>query len=119
MAQTPEGKVKTWLRKQMKEWYPKAIHYCPPGGWFGQSGFPDDVWVIQAGQFDVLVCVEAKAEGNEPTPIQWKRLKGLKSQGAVVATMIGRDFNKLMLIKATIDKRVKLLEEFSDSIGPI
>lgn len=117
MAQTPEGKVKRWLRERMKDRYPKAVHYCPPGGWFGQAGFPDDVWVILAGQFCVLVCVEAKAEGNGPSALQLKRLKDLKANGAICATMIGKDPIKLAALMTAIDTKIRQLEEFSGSIS--
>lgn len=109
MAQTPEGKVKTWLRSKMKEYYPEAVHYCPPGGFFGTTGFPDDVWVIAAGPFTVFVCIESKAEGRAPTPLQMKRLLDLKRNGAVSAAMIGRDVDKLMKIKSEIDRRISFL----------
>lgn len=120
MAETPEGKVKRWLRDKMKDMYPGAWHYAPPGGAYGKAGTADDMWIIRAGKFAVVVVIESKAdETKEPTVLQWKCLRETAANGAVSAVMRGKDHVKLAQIKEAIDKRIRLLEGLSESVGDL
>lgn len=101
MAQTPEGKVKTWLYKRLKELFPGHYRYLPPGGQFGRAGTPD-CFLLWRG---VFIAIEAKAEGNFPTPLQLKQLSLIKDAGGIAAVVTGRDESKLAAIhRAVMDK---------------
>jgi len=106
MADTPEAKVKRWLRDKMKEWYPDSWHYPCPGGPFGIIGAPDDIWIIRG----VFVAIESKSDAKQsPTQAQWHNLMKIKANGGVVAVMKGKDISKLLLIRQMIEDRVKAI----------
>ncbi len=113
MAQTPEGKVKTWLRTKMKTWYPDAWHYCPPAGPFGKIGVHDDEWVIKAGDFCVYVAIEVKSDNGVLSEPQKKNLFHVKSQGGVAAVLVGKDEVMIAKIRAVIDARISILESLT------
>ena len=52
MAQTPEAKVKEFVKKQMKTKYPDAWYYSPPGGMFGKAGVPDLFYLYKGVNID-------------------------------------------------------------------
>ena len=114
---TPEGKIKQWLRKQMKEYFPDALHYAPPGGRFGKAGMPDDLWFIPSGNPDICitVAIESKVEGNTPTLLQMKHLKHLKQCGCISAVMTDKDKLKLERIRNEVLRRIRLANEESTS----
>jgi hypothetical protein len=114
LISTPEGKVKQFINKQMKEWYPDATYYAPPGGPFGRNGFPDRMWFIRANEFStVVVAIEAKAIGNEtPTELQRKTLVALARQGVVAAVVVGKDLDHMERVRDEIGRRI----EFSSRI---
>jgi len=114
---TPEGKIKQWLRKQMKERFPDALHYAPPGGRFGKAGMPDDMWFIPSGNPDicVVVAIESKVEGNTPTQLQMKHLKHLKLCGCISAVMTDKDKVKLEKIYNEVLRRIQLANEKPES----
>lgn len=110
MAQTPEGKVKDWLKAQMKANYPDCWMYMPPGGPFGKIGIHDIEFVIPAGEFCVYVAIEVKSdETRNPTEPQVRNLQHLKRCGAVVALMRGKDKAKLSMVLSEINRRVSIL----------
>ena len=110
---TPEGKIKIWLRKKMKDYFPDALHYAPPGGRFGKAGMPDDMWFIPTGNPDICVTVgiESKVEGNTPTLLQMKHLKHLKQCGCISAVMTGKDVIKLERIRNEVLRRIRMANE--------
>ena len=106
---TPEGRVKSFIDKRMKEWFPDAIKYSPPGvGRFGRNGFPDRIWWIKANDTTcVTVAIEAKADFNcEPTELQKQALKRFKDIGAVAAVVKGLDGDKMAQIRLEIIRRI-------------
>lgn len=109
---TPEGKVKDFIDKRMKAWYPDAVKYSPPGvGRFGKNGMPDRLWWIKAtNKVCISVAIEAKAEGNEATVLQIKALKDLQSQGVIAAIVTGKDDGLMLRIKEEIDKRIWMVQ---------
>jgi hypothetical protein len=120
MAQTPEGKVKDWLRIFMKARYPNAWHYAPPAGPFGAIGVADDIWVIKAGDFQVFVAIESKAdESKTPTEPQIRYLKKIQSISGIAAVMKGKDRVRLKSICDAIDAKIGLLENFTKQIKEI
>ena len=73
---TPEGKIKRWLDKSLKElgvWF-----YSPQAGPFGKAGIPDRVAIVR-GRF---VGIECKADkSKKPTALQTKTMKEIEMQG--------------------------------------
>lgn len=103
MAQTPEAKVKSFIDKFMKDNFEDVWKYAPPGGMFGNSGVPDRLYVWKG----VFIAIEAKAEGNTATELQYKHLYHIARQGGVAAIVIGKDMKKMLQIKEAILKRIK------------
>jgi hypothetical protein len=101
MAETPEGKVKRWLKTRVKVLFPGAYEYWPPGGMYGRIGTPD-CFLLWRG---IFIAIEVKAEGNVPTPPQLRTLKSIADAGGVAAVLTGRDEVKLVAIyKAAMAK---------------
>lgn len=69
MAQTPEGKVKTKVTKQLKEL--GAYYFFPMSGGFGKAGVPDIIGCYKG----LFFGIECKAGSNKPTILQQKNLK--------------------------------------------
>lgn len=110
---TPEGKVKVWVHKLMSEWFPEAFMYAPPGVHrFGNNGMPDRMYFIGANDYlTIVVAIETKAEGGTPTALQMKKLKILKSQGAISAVVTGKDKIRMEAIRREILRRIQLANE--------
>jgi hypothetical protein len=76
MATTPEGKIKRWLDKMLKEegvWF-----YSPQAGPFGVAGIPDRM-CCAAGH---LIGVETKADKTKkPTALQMKCMRDIEAAG--------------------------------------
>jgi len=93
---TPEGKIKRWLDKALKEhgvWF-----YSPQAGPFGKAGIPDRVAIVR-GRF---VGIECKADkSKKPTALQTKTMKEIEMQG-------GKCF--LVYDKETIQEVVAYIE---------
>ena len=92
MAQTPEGAVKTWLKKELMKQFPKMYVYMAPGGPFGKKGTPDMLCCME-GLF-VAIEVKAKPE-SELTEMQKYQMKKLRSAGAITAAVKGKDIKRL------------------------
>lgn len=99
---TPEGKVKKFIDKYMKEHFPEAWKYNPPGGAFGKAGVPDKLFLYKG----VFIAIEAKAEGGKPTALQMKNLNELKAQGAIAAIVKGEDLNRMDLIRKAVKEEL-------------
>lgn len=112
-SQTPEGKVKVWIDKVMKDNFPNAFRYRPPGvGRFGRNGMPDLTYLIKANDYcSIYIAIEAKVPGNVPTGLQMKTLKELQSQGAVAAVVTGKDTAKMGRIISEVNRRLLLANE--------
>jgi hypothetical protein len=107
MAQTPEGKVKAWLKRKTDAAWPEAYTYSPPGGMFGQGGAPDRLYFWKG----VFIVIEVKAtKDNEPTQLQLKRLRHIAGQGGVAAVLRGKDEERWQQICAAVDRKVAELE---------
>ncbi len=104
MAETPEGKVKRWLygdkRKagKVETYFPQAWIYKPPGGMFGRTGAPDCLLCWRG----IFIGIEVKAEGNEPTALQLRNLKGIIAAGGVGAVLTGKDEARLAAIRNAV-----------------
>ena len=102
MAQTAEAKVKAFIGKFIKENFDDAWRYPAPGGQFGMAGTPDRLYLWKG----VFIAIEAKADGNSPTELQWKQLRHIARQGGVAAVVVGKDMGKMLKIKETVMKRI-------------
>jgi hypothetical protein len=112
---TPEAKVKVFIDNFMKENFPMAFKYAPPGvGYFGKNGMPDRIWTIKAGDvFSIVIAIEAKADNGKPTDLQINTLKKLANQGAIAAIVVGKDINHLRRIRDEILRRLQLAPQES------
>jgi Holliday junction resolvase len=75
MAQTPEGKVKTAVRKMLLK---HGIYYfMPPGMGLGRSGIPDIIG-CKNGKF---IAIECKAGKGKTTALQERELLAICNAG--------------------------------------
>lgn len=95
MAQTPEGKIKSKLRRKLSQldcWV-----YIPQAGAFGKSGVPD-ILVLAGG---TLFGFECKADAKKkPTPLQIKAMKDMTEAGAKCLVVCSDE---------TIDEAIELI----------
>jgi Holliday junction resolvase len=77
MSLTPESKVKKEVTNYLKEL--GAYYFFPVTSGFGRSGVPDIVACLD-GKF---VGIECKAGDNQPTALQVKNLKAIRSAGGL------------------------------------
>lgn len=78
---------------------PGSWHYAPPGGAFGRSGVPDDVWLWRG----VFFAIESKADRkNGLSDLQRYELNRIKAAGGISAAMYGYELGKLQRIRDTI-----------------
>ena len=110
---TPEGKVKVWLVNQFERKYGQGIwSYAPPGGMFGQAGQADRFFLI----YGVFIVIEVKQDSGKLTDLQMHRMRKAAAAGAVSASMIGKDYNKLAKIFAEIDRRIEFNKALFDGV---
>lgn len=86
MAATPEGKVKTQIRKILNKH--KAFIYSPQAGQFGKAGIPDFLCCVN-GKF---IAIEAKTFGNKPTEIQLSVMRKIVAAGGTAIVITERDY---------------------------
>jgi alpha-L-fucosidase len=106
MAQTPEAKVKGFIKKELEKAFEDMYTYKPPGGMFGNTGAPDGFYLWH----HVFFAIEAKADGNEPTVLQWRHLRHIARQGGVAAVVTGKDLVKMDKLISLVKKRAKAYE---------
>ena len=118
MAETPEAKVKRWLYGskdkpgRLAHYFPGAYVYKPPGGMFGKTGAPD-CFLCWRG---IFIGIEVKAEGNTPTELQLRNLRGIIAAGGVGAVLTGRDESRMAAIhRAVLDKLEQIKHEYTPS----
>lgn len=89
MATTPEGRVKTAIKKYLKS-IPGCWYFMPIGGAFTVHGIPDIVGLVH-GRFFAIEC---KAPGKEKntTPNQDRVMECVRKAGGIafVATSVGK-----------------------------
>lgn len=117
---TPEGKVKIWMMNQIDKRYGHLAvwKYAPPGGYFGQNGTADRLLLIPSDKSEdegffaefgrpagVFAAIELKAEGNDLSPLQKRKLEEVHRAGGVAAVLIGKDFAKMSQIFDQIELR--------------
>jgi len=89
---TPEGKIKDWAKRKLKQELPDVWLYAPPGGMYGQVGVPDQLGVWRG----VFFAIEYKADAKkQPTAIQMIQLKHLDRQGCIACVLKGKNADRL------------------------
>lgn len=76
-AMTPEGRVKTKLKKVLDNL--NAYYFFPATGGYGRSGVPDVVGCI-GHQFFAIEC---KAVGGKPTALQNREMQKIRDAGGI------------------------------------
>ena len=84
MANTPEGRVKRVVTRQLKEL--GAYYFFPITGGYGKSGVPDII-ACYRGRFFGIEC---KAGKNKPTALQEKNLRDISEAGGS-STVVNED----------------------------
>lgn len=92
MANTPEGKVKAKVTKQLKE--VGAYYFFPQTGGFGKSGVPDIVGCYKGCFFGI----ECKAGKNKPTPLQEKQLRDIGEAGGFQIVVNEANVDSFMML---------------------
>lgn len=104
---TPEGKVKRWASDQLEILLPGGVLYRPLGGAYGKAGEPD----IHVAYGGCLGVIEAKATGDdEPTPLQWKRLRDYSKTGVLAMVLRGKDQQRLEFFAKLMKERAECLK---------
>ena len=94
---TAEGKVKLRIKKILND---INAYYCMPAtAGYGNSGIPDFL-VCYRGKF---IGIEAKAEGNKPTALQYKNLKEIQDNGGVSLVVDEENVSQLHELLRSID----------------
>ena len=89
MAQTPERKVKSLVRKVLEEL--GAYYVMPVTGGYGESGAPDFL-VCLRGRF---VGIECKAGKGKTTALQEKNLSQITQSGGIALVINENDVGTL------------------------
>jgi len=94
---TPEGRVKTIIKKQLarlESQLDTELHmHMPSANRFGSSGDPDfrfTLWGVQCH-------IEAKTEGKKPTERQRETIRTLRRAGAFAIVVTGEDEARALL----------------------
>ena len=96
---TPEGKVKKEVIAYLNE--RGAYFFMPVTGGYGRSGVPDIVACLN-GKF---VGIECKAGNNQPTALQVKNLKAIRSAGGLSFCV-----NSVKLLREQLESDLEGLE---------
>lgn len=89
MAQTPEGKVKARLKKQLDEL--GIYHFSPYQAGMGRAGVPDVIGCYQ-GRF---VAFECKAGNNKPTALQEREINAIRTAKGLAFVINEENVNQL------------------------
>lgn len=89
MAQTPEGKVKARLKKQLDEM--GIYHFSPYQAGMGRAGVPDVIGCYQ-GRF---VAFECKAGNNKPTALQEREMNAIRTAKGLAFVINEENVNQL------------------------
>ena len=100
MANTPETKVKTAVRKMLNAF--DIYHFMPPANGFGRAGIPDIVGCMD-GHF---IAIECKAGKGQTTALQDRELNAILNHGGTV--YIAREHNLLELKLLLVEKQNEL-----------
>lgn len=90
---TPEGAIKTKIKKYLKDTFPGSVIYFPIASKFSQSGASDILCCIN-GRF---VALEVKTATGKVTPLQWLFIDQVKAAGGVAAVVRSVEDVKVVL----------------------
>ena len=95
MATTPEGKVKTKVKKILDQY--GALHFSPMGTGYGVSGV-SDIICLYRGRF---IAIECKADEKKlPTALQLKFLGQVQAWGGIGLVIHNKNID---LLQDTMD----------------
>lgn len=95
MATTPEGKVKTKVKKILDQY--GALHFSPMGTGYGVSGV-SDIICLYRGRF---IAIECKADEKKlPTALQLKFLEQVQAWGGIGLVIHNKNID---LLQDTMD----------------
>lgn len=95
MATTPEGKVKTKVKKILDQY--GALHFSPMGTGYGVSGV-SDIIVLYRGKF---IAIECKADEKKlPTELQKRFLQRVVDWGGIGLLIHNKNID---LLEQTLD----------------
>ena len=98
MASTPEGLVKTKIKRILNEY--GAMHFSPYMAGMGSAGV-SDIIALYKGTF---IAIEAKADATKkPTELQKKFLFGVEVNGGLPLVIHKDNINELRDILESID----------------
>lgn len=101
MAQTPEGKVKSKVTKQLKEL--GAYYFFPMSGGFGKAGVPDIIGCYEG----LFFGIECKAGKNKPTVLQEKNLQEIEDCGGIALVINEENAHEVTdILKSTAFRKI-------------
>lgn len=106
MAQTPEGRIKDWLRRELKKKYPTCWIYLAPGGRFGRAGVPDLICNIGG----LFVAIEAKTDVGKLSRAQEYEISLIENANGITVVIYGKDIRKLNILFEHIDEKIRRLQ---------
>lgn len=90
MAQTPEAKVKTKVKKYLND---RGIYFTSPfTAGYGASGAPDIIACFE-GKF---IGIECKANGNKPTLLQTEHMKRIQRGGGTAVVIDEKNIDTML-----------------------
>lgn len=89
MADTPEKKVKTKVRRILDEM--GIYHFSPPGMGLGRSGIPDIICCYE-GRF---VAIECKAGKGKTTALQEREMNAIRTAKGLAFVINEENVNQL------------------------
>jgi len=89
MADTPEKKVKTKVRRILDEM--GIYHFSPPGMGLGRSGIPDIICCYE-GRF---VAIECKAGKGKTTALQEREINAIRTAKGLAFVINEENVNQL------------------------
>lgn len=105
MSQTPEGKVKSWLDRQLKARYKDIWYYKAPGGRFGKAGTPDLLICIHG----LFIAIEVKSDKGSVTLKQDIEHDLITKAGGLVIVLYGKTENIFDIIDKYIQSKIHTL----------
>ena len=112
---TPEGKVRTHLRKRAIG--AKAEHRKL--GWIGRRNAPDELifWNVPDGHPPIAALVECKAPGEEPTEAQLREHVRLRAGGFRVEVVDSEESADLLVALLAADARSAWMTELAKDLA--
>ena len=96
MATTPEGKVKTIVKRMLDRY--GAYHFSPATGGYGTSGIPD----IVACYFGKFIGIECKAGNKKPTALQQIQIDKIRAAQGYAVVISEQNYELLETILSEI-----------------